>query len=59
MPGDEAGPGHGDGSPDEPDTLCLSADAVEAVVDLASGGRLASFAVDGHELLRTAGDEPC
>ena len=45
-------PGH------RPDRLLLSAPGVEAVVDLAAGGRIASLVVDGRELLRTAGDGP-
>ena len=56
LPGDAAGAGDGDGPADGPDTLRLSAAGVEAVVDLASGGRLASLEIAGHELLRTAGD---
>ena len=31
---------------------------VEAVVDLVAGGRIASFMVDGHELLKTSHDGP-
>jgi aldose 1-epimerase len=46
-------PGNGTG---ESDILRLSAPGVEAIVDLAAGGRLASFTIDGHELLRTSGD---
>ena len=56
LPGDTTGPGDDDGATGEPETLQLSAPGVEAVVDLASGGRLASFRIGGHELLRTAGD---
>lgn len=56
MPGDDTGPGDGGSTADEPDILRLSASGVEAVFDLASGGRLASFAIGGHELLRTSGD---
>jgi galactose mutarotase-like enzyme len=39
-------------------TLHLAADGVEAVVDLEHGGRLASFEVDGRELLVTEGLGP-
>ena len=52
MPGDASEP------PETPETLRLSAPGVEAVVDLGAGGRIASFAIDGRELLRTAGDGP-
>ena len=38
--------------------LRLSAPGVEAVVDLDAGGRLASFVVDGRELLLTEGSDP-
>lgn len=41
-----------------PDRLRLAAPGVEAVVDLVAGGRLASFAVDGRELLVTEGFGP-
>jgi aldose 1-epimerase len=40
------------------EVLRLSAPGVEVVVDLALGGRVASFQVDGRELLKTAGDGP-
>ena len=40
----------------EPDRLELTAPGVRAVVDLVAGGRLASFAVDGRELIKTQGD---
>ena len=39
-------------------TLHLSAPGVDLVVDLASGGRIASLVVDGRELLKTSGDGP-
>lgn len=38
--------------------LRLAAPGVEVVVDLVAGGRLASFVVDGHELLVTEGPSP-
>jgi galactose mutarotase-like enzyme len=41
-----------------PRRLQLQAHAVDATVDLAVGGRLASFRVDGMELLRTEGYGP-
>ncbi len=50
LPGDAIAP-DGQGG-----RLDLAAPGVEAVVDLAAGGRIASFRVDGHELLRTEGD---
>lgn len=40
------------------DRLGLTAPGVSAVVDLVAGGRVASLVVDGHELLKTAGDGP-
>lgn len=53
------------GMPDDPaeravdgsdaDRLRLDAPGVSVVIDLAAGGRLASFAVDGHEILLTEG----
>ena len=57
------------GDPDVPDSaapdsaappgqLRLAAPGVEVVVDLVSGGRIASFVVDGHELLLTDGPAP-
>ncbi|MDO8483486.1 MAG: hypothetical protein Q7S35_00925 [Candidatus Limnocylindrales bacterium] len=52
LPGD---PGEPDGRPER---LRLSAPGVEAVIDLAAGGRLASFVVDGRELLVTEGLGP-
>lgn len=51
MPDDPDAPDAGPG----PDSLRLSAPGVEAVIDLVAGGRVASLAIDGHELLRTAG----
>ena len=57
LPG-EAGSNDGGDHMDEPDALHLSAPGVEAVVDLAAGGRLASFAIGGTELLRTTADGP-
>jgi aldose 1-epimerase len=41
-----------------PDLLRLSAPGVDLVVDLAAGGRIASFRVRGRELLKTSGDGP-
>ncbi|MFL5675216.1 MAG: aldose 1-epimerase [Chloroflexota bacterium] len=43
---------------DAADRLELSADGVEAVVDLTAGGRVASLIVAGRELLKTTGDGP-
>jgi aldose 1-epimerase len=54
MPGD---PGEPRG-PGDPHRLRLEAAGVEATIDLAVGGRLASFRVDGTELLRTEGYGP-
>ncbi len=47
-------------APDDPDrdTLRLDAPGVQAVIDLVHGGRLASFVVDGRELLVTEGFGP-
>jgi aldose 1-epimerase len=42
----------------EPKLLRLSAPGVEAIVDLAAGGRIASLVIDGRELLRTSRDGP-
>ena len=42
----------------EPDTLLLQAPGAKATVDLAHGGRIASFTVHGRELLVTAGFGP-
>jgi|GEM_PF-41207 Galactose mutarotase and related enzymes len=41
-----------------PDTLRLDAPGVHVVIDLVHGGRLASFVVDGRELLVTEGFGP-
>ena len=54
MPGDPEPPGWDP----EPHRLTLAAAGVEAVVDLEAGGRLASFLVDGRELLVTEGVGP-
>ncbi len=51
-------PGDRDSGDAPPELLHLSAPGVEAVIDLGAGGRLASFVVDGRELLVTAGDGP-
>ena len=57
MPGDPIDVGRVD--PDAvPDRLHLEAPGVEATIDLSVGGRLASFRVDGTELLRTEGIGP-
>jgi aldose 1-epimerase len=53
LPGDAA-----DVAADAPDRLQLAASGVEATIDLSLGARLASFRVDGTELLRTEGDGP-
>jgi len=42
----------------EPDHVAMSAAGVSLVIDLVAGGRIASFVVDGHELLKTGGDGP-
>jgi aldose 1-epimerase len=42
----------------KPRRLTLAADGVEAVIDLDTGGRVASFVVDGRELLVTEGLGP-
>jgi len=55
MPGD---PEDDEGSVGARDRLHLSAPGVEAQVDLGAGGRLASFVVDGRELLVTEGFGP-
>ena len=52
MPGDALEPAS------KPGLLRLVAPGVEAVVDLEAGGRLASFVVDGRELLVTEGPGP-
>jgi aldose 1-epimerase len=48
------------GLPGDPDTerLRLSAPGVEAVIDLAAGGRVASLVVEGRQLLKTEGYGP-
>ena len=61
MPGDAAAPAGQTSASDpipaaDPDALRLAAPGVEAVIDLALGGRVASLVVDGRELLKTAGD---
>jgi aldose 1-epimerase len=49
----------GDPAPEaDPDRLRLRAPGVDVVVDLRLGGRIASFRVDGIELLRTEGFGP-
>ena len=59
LPGDPAAPDAVAQTPDtESDHLRLSAPGVDLVVDLASGGRIASLIVRGHELLKTSGDGP-
>ncbi len=50
MPGDPAADGG-----EERTEMRLSAPDVEVVIDLVAGGRIASFVVAGHELLRTSG----
>lgn len=42
----------------DPDRLTLTAPGVDVVIDLAIGGRVASFRIDDHELLRTEGHGP-
>src|SRR6476469_5116709 len=57
--GDPAAPVTAPGAIDpEVEILRLSAPGVEAVVDLIAGGRVASLAVDGREVLRTSRDGP-
>ena len=51
MPGDPDADGTGG-----PAAMRLSAPGVEVIVDLVAGGRIGSFEVDGHELLRTTGE---
>lgn len=58
MPGDPPRDPVPDASYAEPDRLRLAASGVEARVDLAAGGRLASLVVDGRELLVTEGFGP-
>lgn len=55
LPGDPDDPSS---SADQAGRLCLSAPGVEVNVDLEAGGRLASFVVDGRELLVTQGFGP-
>jgi aldose 1-epimerase len=55
LPGDPIDPGL-EVPPDR--LLRLAAPGVEVVVDLVAGGRIASFVVDGHELLLTEGPAP-
>jgi aldose 1-epimerase len=50
MPGDAEA---ADPEAPDPDVLRLTAPRVEAVIDLINGGRIASFVVDGRELLVT------
>lgn len=52
MPDDPAAPAS------EPEILVLTAPRVEAIVDLVHGGRIASFIVDGRQLLVTEGHSP-
>ncbi len=58
MPGDPPGAAVPDASRADPDRLRLAAPGVEAVIDLDAGGRVASFVVDGRELLVTEGFGP-
>ena len=51
MPGDPEA-----GGTDQPVVIRLVAPGVEVIVDLVAGGRIGSFLVDGHELLRTTGE---
>ena len=51
----EPGSSEADGN-DGPAALRLAAPGVEVIVDLVAGGRIGSFVVDGHELLRTTGE---
>jgi aldose 1-epimerase len=51
-------PGDPDEAPAEPARLRLEAPGVEATIDLELGARLASFRIDGTELLRTEGYGP-
>lgn len=55
LPGDPIDPGL-EVPPDR--MLRLAAPGVEAIVDLVAGGRIASFVVDGRELLLTEGPSP-
>ena len=59
LPGDPSAPGappHEEAA--DPGHLRLSAPGVEVVVDLNAGGRIASFVVEGRELLKTSRDGP-
>lgn len=59
LPGDPAAPPATPPAIDpDIEVLRLSAPGVEAVVDLVAGGRIASLAIDGRELLRTTRDGP-
>ena len=59
LPGDPLAPGAPPPGDDlHPDPLRLSAPGVEVAVDLGAGGRIASFVVDGRELLKTSRDGP-
>jgi aldose 1-epimerase len=59
LPGDPSAPGAPPpGDDPDPAHLRLSAPGVEVVVDLVAGGRIASFVVDGRELLKTSRDGP-
>lgn len=58
LPGDPGQPADAGAPTPEPDLLRLSAPGVEATIDLAVGGRVASLIVAGRELLKTEGDGP-
>lgn len=58
LPGDPARPADPGQPAPESDVRHLSAPGVEAVIDLAMGGRVASLVVAGRELLRTEGYGP-
>jgi aldose 1-epimerase len=51
-------PGSPAPEPPDPDPLRLEAHGVQALIDLAHGGRLASLVIDGRELLATEGFGP-
>ena len=55
MPGDAVAPRP---DADEPEVLRLDAPGVSVVIDLVAGGRIASFVVNGHELMMTEGYGP-
>ena len=55
MPGDPMDPR---GGAPGADRLRLTAPGVSVLLDLAVGGRVASFRIDDHELMRTEGDGP-